>query len=117
MSLALGAWLGASGVALGAFAAHGLRERLDERGRQVFETGVRYQLVHAVALLALAGWERASFADGDMTRWCWALGTVVFSGSLYALALGAPRALGAVTPLGGLALVAGWLALIPQAGR
>jgi len=115
-SILLGAGLmGATGVALGAFGAHALHELLLQRGMLVaWETGVRYHLVHAVALLALAGWAR----DGSLTvalKWAarlWIVGTVLFAGSLYGLALGGPRLLGPVTPLGGAALIAGWVAVI-----
>jgi len=101
------ALLGAAGVALGAFGAHGLRARLDARGLEVWETAVRYHVVHAVALLALALSPYA--AQLRMAGWLFAAGIALFSGSLYALALGGPRWLGPVTPLGGLALLAGWL--------
>lgn len=106
--------LGASGVALGAFGAHLLRASLDAAGtREVWETAVRYQLLHAVALLGFAGWtrgpERPGGVAGAWTTRLWAAGTVLFSGSLYGLALGGPRWLGPVTPLGGLALIAGWV--------
>jgi uncharacterized membrane protein YgdD (TMEM256/DUF423 family) len=105
--LLAGALLGAAGVALGAFGAHGLRARLDARALEVWETAVRYHLVHAVALLALALSPHA--ASLRTAGWLFAAGIALFSGSLYALALGGPRLLGPVTPLGGLALVAGWL--------
>jgi uncharacterized membrane protein YgdD (TMEM256/DUF423 family) len=101
------ALLGAAGVALGAFGAHGLRARLDARALEVWETAVRYQLVHAVALLALALSPHA--AQLRTAGWLFAAGIALFSGSLYALALGGPRWLGPVTPLGGLAFLAGWL--------
>jgi uncharacterized membrane protein YgdD (TMEM256/DUF423 family) len=101
------ALLGAAGVALGAFGAHGLRARLDARGLEVWETAVRYHLVHAVALLALALSPYA--AQLRTAGWLFAAGIALFSGSLYALALGGPRLLGPVTPLGGFALIAGWL--------
>jgi uncharacterized membrane protein YgdD (TMEM256/DUF423 family) len=107
--------LGASGVALGAFGAHLLRASLDAAGtREVWETAVRYQLLHAIALLGFAGWDRtAARPGGAPAAWTvrlWVAGTALFSGSLYGLALGGPRWLGPVTPLGGLALIAGWVA-------
>jgi uncharacterized membrane protein YgdD (TMEM256/DUF423 family) len=107
--------LGASGVALGAFGAHLLRASLEATGTlEVWETAVRYQLLHAVALVGFAGWARSADRPGGMaTAWTvrlWVAGTVLFSGSLYGLALGGPRWLGPVTPLGGLALIAGWVA-------
>jgi uncharacterized membrane protein YgdD (TMEM256/DUF423 family) len=105
-------------VALGAFAAHGLKGRLSPEMLGVFETGVRYQMYHALGLFAVAWvagrWPGpAALAAG----WLFVAGTVVFSGSLYALGAGAPRWLGAVTPLGGLAFLLGWLALAWAAGR
>jgi uncharacterized membrane protein YgdD (TMEM256/DUF423 family) len=115
---ALGALSGFIGVALGAFAAHGLKERLDASLLAVFETGVRYQMYHALALLgagyAAAKWPgSAALAAG----WLFAAGTLVFSGSLYLLALSGLRWLGAVTPVGGLAFLAGWLCLAWAAWR
>ena len=106
--------LGGTGVAVGAFGAHALRGTLEAAGmREAWETAVRYQLVHAAALLGFAGWLRASpRPEGICAAWAprlWAAGTVLFSGSLYALALGGPRWLGPVTPLGGAALIAGWV--------
>jgi uncharacterized membrane protein YgdD (TMEM256/DUF423 family) len=102
------ALLGATGVALGAFGAHGLRDRLDARALEVWETAVRYHLIHAVALLALALSPHA--ASLRTAGWLFTVGIALFSGSLYALSLGVgPRALlGPVTPLGGLAFIAGW---------
>jgi len=113
-ALAWAGAIGASGVALGAFGAHLLRASLDAAGmREAWETAVRYQLVHAAALLGLAGWLRsAEGRAGARAAWAarlWVAGTLLFSGSLYGLALGGPRWLGPVTPLGGLALIAGWL--------
>lgn len=102
------ALLGAAGVALGAFGAHGLRTRLDARALEIWETAVRYHLLHAAVLLALALSPYAAQLRG--AGWLLAVGIAGFSGSLYLLALGiGPRALlGPVTPLGGLALIAGW---------
>ena len=111
---------GLLGVALGAFGAHALRESLAQRqATALWETAVLYHLIHAVGLLALAGW--ATQAPGDAAQRparlpaalsaaavCWIGGSVLFSGSLYGLALGAPRAFGWITPLGGLSLLAGW---------
>ena len=115
---ALGALSGLVAVALGAFAAHGLKERLDASLLAVFETGVRYQMYHALALLA-AGYAAAKWPGTAATAagWLFAAGTLVFSGSLYALALTGVRWLGAVTPLGGLAFLAGWACLAWAAAR
>jgi uncharacterized membrane protein YgdD (TMEM256/DUF423 family) len=108
----LGAVLGALGVTAGAFGAHALKARLAPEMLAVFETAVRYHLIHALALLAVAWaatrWEsRAIPAAG----WLFTAGIVFFSGSLYALALSGMRGLGAITPVGGVAFIAGWLAL------
>jgi uncharacterized membrane protein YgdD (TMEM256/DUF423 family) len=112
---ALSAFLG---VAAGAFGAHALRARLQPDLLAVFETGARYQMYHALALLAVA-WV-ATAAPSAWAVWAGRLflvGTVLFSGSLYALALSGVRGLGAVTPFGGLAFLAGWLCLALAAWR
>ena len=111
---------GATGVAAGTFGAHALRDFLLERGMtSAWDTAVRYQLLHAVALFAAAAWMRsASGAAQRRAGWaaaCWCAGIVLFSGSLYGLAAGGSRWLGPVTPLGGLALLAGWLCVIVAA--
>ena len=100
------------GVAAGAFGAHALKARIDPAMLLVYETGVRYQLIHAIALLAV-GLAAARLPAG---RWSipvglFVAGTVLFSGSLYALALSGMRWLGAVTPLGGVCFLLGWLAV------
>jgi uncharacterized membrane protein YgdD (TMEM256/DUF423 family) len=103
--LALAAALtGFAGVALGAFGAHGLADRLDPEALGWWDTATLYALVHAVAALAIALATKASRAAG----WAFIFGSVVFAGSLYAMALGAPRILGAITPIGGLAFLLGW---------
>lgn len=95
--------------------AHALKAPLIERGMtQAWETAARYHIFHAVALLGLAAWMRpqADGASARMMAWVarsWLLGVVLFSGSLYWLALGGPRWLGPITPLGGIALMLGWL--------
>ena len=104
---------GATGVAFGAFGAHALRDGLVERGTAAtWETAARYHLIHAVALLGVAAWlKQAVGAAQRRVGWaaaCWSVGIILFSGSLYGLALGGPRWLGPVTPLGGVALLAGW---------
>jgi uncharacterized membrane protein YgdD (TMEM256/DUF423 family) len=102
--------LGFLGVVLGAFGAHGLRDRLAPGMLDVYKTGVLYHLLHAVALLAVAlGAERV--ARPRAVAALWAAGIVVFSGSLYALALTGVTTLGAVAPIGGLLLMAGWVTL------
>ena len=119
--LAAAGILGATGVALGAFWAHALRDVLLERGTaNAWETAVRYHLLHAVALLAVAAWRRPAAGGGNGRAFFWAarlwiVGTVLFAGSLYGLALGGPRWLGPVTPLGGVALLAGWVCVVVAA--
>ena len=109
---ALGAISGFLGVLAGAFGAHALRARLSPEMLQTFETGARYQLIHALALV-LIGVAAARASSGALRAagWFFAIGTLLFSGSLYALALSGVRALGAITPLGGLCFLLGWLAL------
>jgi len=110
--LILGAVLGAIGVAGGAFAAHALRARLPPDLLAIFETGVRYHLFHALALLGVA-WAETRFPSPavGLAGGLFAAGILLFSGSLYVLALGAPRPLGVITPVGGAAFLLGWLAL------
>jgi uncharacterized membrane protein YgdD (TMEM256/DUF423 family) len=108
----LGALSGVLAVAAGAFGAHALRERLAPDMLAVFETGARYQMYHALALLASA-WALGRWPGGAILAagWLFVAGTVVFCGSLYLLTLTGHRWLGAVTPLGGLAFLAGWAAM------
>ena len=106
--VALAAGLGLVAVAFGAFAAHGLG---DSRAAQWVETGSRYQMVHAVAILAAIAWRGGRSAATAL----WAIGAVLFPGSLYALALGAPPAAATLAPVGGAALLLGWAALAWQA--
>jgi len=111
--LTVGALAGFLGVALGAFGAHGLRSRLAPEMLAVFETGVRYQMYHACAILIVA--LAAARLDGWLIRaagWSFVVGIVLFSGSLYVLALSRITIFGAVTPLGGVAFLAGWACLI-----
>jgi uncharacterized membrane protein YgdD (TMEM256/DUF423 family) len=115
---ALGAASALVAVGAGAFGAHGLRARLTPDLLAVFETAARYQMYHALALLA-AAWAVTRWPGPWPVRagWLFLAGTVVFSGSLYALALSGVRWLGAVTPLGGVAFLAGWLCLLLGAVR
>ena len=111
--LRLGAVMAALGVALGAFGAHSLRSLVTPERLAVFETGVRYHLVHALAVLAAAG---AAYAAPQAAgpRWAgalFALGVLLFSGSLYLLVWTGVTTWGAVTPFGGLAFLAGWVVL------
>jgi uncharacterized membrane protein YgdD (TMEM256/DUF423 family) len=108
----VGACSGFLAVALGAFAAHGVRGRVSPEMLAVFETGARYHMYHALALV-VTGWIAASSPQSALTvaGWLFVAGTVVFSGSLYALVLTGAGWLGAITPIGGLLLLAGWVAL------
>ena len=110
--LVAGAVSGGLAVAAGAFGAHALRARLPPDLLAVFQTGAQYQLAHALALLA-SGWMagRAPGCASTAAGWLFLAGTVLFSGSLYALALSGVRVLGAVTPFGGVAFLGGWAAL------
>jgi uncharacterized membrane protein YgdD (TMEM256/DUF423 family) len=116
---ALGAISGAMAVALGAFGAHGLKTRLPVDLLATFETGVRYQMYHALALLAVA-WAVTRWSGSNLpvaAGWLFVAGTVLFACSLYLLALTGQRWLGAITPLGGVAFVAGWTCLALAAWR
>jgi len=104
----LAGFLGFSGVFCGAFGAHILRGFLEKSGTtQIWQTGVLYHLVHAVVLLVLSGWRPAPRVAYSLIL----VGVIVFSGSLYALALTNIKWFGAITPLGGLGLLAGWFVL------
>jgi uncharacterized membrane protein YgdD (TMEM256/DUF423 family) len=110
--------LGLTGVALGAFGAHALKDTLAAGGHtETWRTAVLYHLLHAVALLALAGWRDSHGGPDTRVAGCWIAGVCLFSGSLYALSLGGPSFLGPVTPLGGLSLLAGWSLLIRNAWK
>jgi len=109
---ALGSLLAGLAVGFGAFGAHGLRNTLSAADLATFETGVRYQMYHGLALLAVAWaatqWESAMVV---VAGWMFVAGIVLFSGSLYMLVITGPRWLGAVTPLGGVAFLIGWALL------
>lgn len=121
----VGAILGGLAVVAGAFGAHALRQRfqLDERWLATFETGVRYQMYHALALLAvgLLALARPDHAGGalNVAGWCFLVGVIMFSGSLYllTLGLGPARFWGPITPLGGTVLIIGWCALVVASTR
>ena len=110
--LALGAISAFVGVAAGAFGAHGLKSRLSSEMLVIFETGVRYQMYHAFALLIVA-WASSRFPGYLLATsgWLFVIGTILFSGSLYLLSLTETRWLGAITPLGGVAFLGAWLCL------
>jgi uncharacterized membrane protein YgdD (TMEM256/DUF423 family) len=115
--LALGAISAGISVAAGAFGAHALKARLSPELLAVFETGARYEMYHALGLVAAAWATSRAPAAAAWAGWLFVVGTVLFSGSLYALALSGVRALGAVTPFGGVAFIAGWVALAAAAIR
>lgn len=109
--IALGALLGGSSVLIGAFAAHSLRGVLSPSALILVETGSRYQMYHALALLGvglLALWHKEPSVFLNITVWCFVAGVLCFSGSLYGLSTGHASWLGPVTPLGGLFLLVGW---------
>ena len=111
--IVVAALLGLLAVAAGAFGAHGFDAAGDARGATLVETGARYQMWHALAMLACV-----ALAPGrPLPLWLWSVGTALFSFSLYALALGAPRAVAFVTPIGGTAMLLGWAALARTALR
>ncbi|MED1643297.1 DUF423 domain-containing protein [Brevibacillus agri] len=111
--LLLGSISGFLSVALGAFGAHALKEKLDEYSLGIFHTGVTYQTTHALALVLVAlllKW----YPDSSglvWAGWCFAAGTLIFSGSLYTLAMTGIKVLGAITPIGGVLFLAGWALL------
>jgi uncharacterized membrane protein YgdD (TMEM256/DUF423 family) len=114
----VGAISGFLAVAAGAFGAHALKTRLPADLLAIFHTGAQYHLAHALALIAVGLWAaRAPSQLAAAAGWLFVAGTVLFSGSLYALALSGVRVLGAITPLGGLAFLAGWAALAWAAFR
>jgi uncharacterized membrane protein YgdD (TMEM256/DUF423 family) len=115
--IALGALNAAIAIAAGAFAAHGLRERIDARALEVFETGARYHMYHAFAIIVVGLLAAGSTRGAAVAGWWFQTGIVLFSGSLYALALTGVKGLGAVTPLGGVAFIVGWLWLAWSAWR
>jgi len=107
-----GCLMGASGVAAGAFGAHSLRQRVAADLLAVFETGVRYQMYHAFGLLVVAiASDRWSHTNFNLTGWLFLIGIILFSGSLYVLCLSGMKALGAITPLGGLCFLVAWVLL------
>ena len=118
MWLLLGAINGLLSVAAGAFGAHGLRTKLSDQMLDVFETAARYQMYHALALVAV-GWlaGQASAATAHAAGWCFLAGILLFSGSLYALAITGYTKLGMITPIGGTLFLAGWALLAATALR
>ena len=105
-------------VCLGAFAAHGLKHQITAESLAIWQTGVQYQMYHALTLLAIGLLYQTQASKAlKLSGLAFILGSFLFSGSLYALALGAPKALGIITPLGGLSFLVGWAALVVHALR
>jgi uncharacterized membrane protein YgdD (TMEM256/DUF423 family) len=115
----LAAILGGLAVALGAFGAHALEGRVDSRLLEVFETGVRYHFYHALALVAvvvaLGRWPSSNLPT--VAGWLFVAGILIFSGSLYLMTFTGARWLGAITPIGGVAFISGWICLALVAWR
>ena len=105
-------------VAFGAFGAHSLKNRLTPEMLNIFETGVRYQMYHALGLLAVA-WASSRWPENNLNAsgWAFIVGIIIFSGSLYILSIFGIRWLGAITPIGGLAFLIGWAILVWSVGR
>jgi uncharacterized membrane protein YgdD (TMEM256/DUF423 family) len=109
---------GAAAVVLGAFGAHALRDSLDEHALAIWHTAVEYQFWHVLVLLVVAAMaSRRATASLRTAAIAFIVGIVLFSGSLYALALGGPHKLGVITPIGGVALIVGWIALAIHAWK
>ena len=116
--LSFAAFSGFLSVCLGAFAAHGLKHHITPEALAVWQTGVQYQMYHALALLAVGLlYQTQASKTLKLSGLAFILGSCLFSGSLYALALGAPIMLGTLTPVGGLGFLIGWIALFVQALR
>lgn len=116
--LCMGAVNALLSVAAGAFGAHGLKDKVTPRHLEVFETGARYQMYHALALIAVA-WlaSRAPATGVNASGWCFLAGILLFSGSLYTITLTGLNGFGRVTPIGGLLLIIGWALLAWSALR
>jgi uncharacterized membrane protein YgdD (TMEM256/DUF423 family) len=115
--VAAGAINAALAIAAGAFGAHSLRTRLDARRLEIFETAARYQMYHALALVLCGILVGRGLAAAGTAGWVLQAGVVIFSGTLYALALSDVRWLGAITPIGGVAMIVGWILLAVAALR
>lgn len=117
--LRIAAGLGASAVIIGAFGAHGLEERLTPELLETYETGVKYHFYHTLAILAIA-LTSPTLWKSSLTLWAcrmFTAGIILFSGSLYILAITDTPKLGAITPFGGLAMIAGWICIAIAAGK
>ena len=117
LAATLGALFGGLAVALGAFGAHALRARLEARDLEIFETAVRYQMYHALALFAAAWLLDRGIPQASGAAWGFTVGTLIFSGSLYLMVATGTRWLGAITPIGGVAMIVGWAMLVVAARK
>lgn len=115
--IAAGAVSAAIAVTLGAFGAHGLKERVEPSELEIWKTAVNYQFMHALGLILLGLCLRPSNGRASLAGWSFLVGSAIFAGTLYAMVLGGPRWLGAITPLGGLLMIVGWLAFARAASR
>jgi uncharacterized membrane protein YgdD (TMEM256/DUF423 family) len=118
--VSVAAIFGGISVAAGAFGAHALREKISERSLEIFDTGARYQMYHALALLLVAILMSRTASPPItllVSGWLFIIGVAIFSGSLYAISLTGIKSLGAIAPLGGISLMIGWLALALSAGN
>lgn len=116
--VALGSVSGLISVATGAFGAHGLSQRLEPKALAVWHTAAQYQMVHSLALLVVGLWSiQHAGTSASLPGWAFTIGILVFSGSLYALALSDIKILGAITPIGGLSFMVGWAAFAFLAWR
>ncbi|SDB85863.1 DUF423 domain-containing protein [Shouchella lonarensis] len=111
--IVIGAFVMALAIAIGAFGAHGLEGRISERMLKNYQTGVLYHMIHGIGLLAtgILAWKLGTSGMFSGAGWAFIVGIVLFSGSLYVMALTDLRVLGAITPIGGLAFIAGWVLL------
>jgi len=117
LAATIGAVIGALGVVLGAFGAHALRSRLGQHDLEIFETAVRYQMYHAFALMAAAWLISRNQPQAANAAWAFVIGVAIFSGSLYLMVATDQRWLGAITPIGGVAMIAGWCLLALAASK
>ncbi|MEO5968813.1 MAG: DUF423 domain-containing protein [Bdellovibrionia bacterium] len=109
--LMIGTLSGFFGVVLGAFGAHALKASLDEKALAVYHTAVQYHMIHALALIGLGLWAGQNpLVNTQVAGWGFTLGIMVFSGSLYVLAITQLKFLGAITPIGGVSFLVGWIA-------
>lgn len=114
--IAIGALLGGIAVGAGAFGAHGLKKLVEPEMLETWRTGVLYHALHSLGLVAFGLYQARTKCSG-LTAWLFLVGTLIFAGTLYALTLGSPKWVGAITPFGGVAMIAGWLAFAISAWR